>query len=65
VVTSGIAHHHDQFHFTWARHDAAGNEVLDGCDTGELDAANRIRRLVAFFKPPPRGWLSSLTRQVS
>ena len=39
VVTSGIARHHDQFHFTWARHDAAGNEVIAGCDTGELDAA--------------------------
>jgi hypothetical protein len=55
VQTSGVDHHHNKIRFNWALLDADGSTLIAGVDFGELAEDGRLRRIVGFFGPLPRG----------
>ncbi len=55
VRTSRVDVHHGLARFAWHVVQADGSTLPEGPDLAELTAEGRIRRIIGFFGPLPRG----------
>ena len=53
LMASGVDEHDGYLRFAWKVIDPKGNEVMEGCDFGALDAEGKLKMIVGFFGPWP------------
>jgi hypothetical protein len=53
VPASGVDEHNGIERYAWRIVDASGNELMEGLDIAERDAAGRLQRILMFHGPLP------------